>query len=52
MHWIPRAVVREAIGCACFPRLNVNVPNVPLGELQGIRQGELARFGAVQTTIA
>jgi 5'-nucleotidase len=32
--------------------LNVNVPNVPLAELRGVRQGELARFGAVQTTIA
>ena len=32
--------------------LNVNVPNVPLEMLRGVRQGELARFGAVQTTIA
>jgi 5'-nucleotidase len=30
----------------------VNVPNVPIDELQGVRQGTLAQFGAVQTTIA
>jgi 5'-nucleotidase len=32
--------------------LNVNVPNVPETELQGIRQATLASFGAVQTTIS
>jgi 5'-nucleotidase len=32
--------------------LNVNVPNVPFPALRGVRQASLARFGAVQTTIA
>lgn len=32
--------------------LNVNVPNVAEHELRGIRQGTLAPFGTVQTTIA
>jgi 5'-nucleotidase len=31
--------------------LNVNVPNVPQGELRGIRYGHLADFGAVQIQI-
>jgi 5'-nucleotidase len=31
--------------------LNVNVPNVAVGELRGIRQATLARFGAVETRI-
>jgi 5'-nucleotidase len=32
--------------------LNLNVPNRPLDEIRGIRTGDLARFGAVQTTVA
>jgi 5'-nucleotidase len=51
-----RAVARDAIGWVrsldAPVVLNVNVPNVPLAELRGVRQGDLARFGAVQTTIA
>ena len=31
--------------------LNVNVPNVPLAKLRGIRYGQLADFGAVQIQI-
>jgi 5'-nucleotidase len=31
--------------------LNVNVPNVPLTDLRGIRYGQLAEFGAVQIQI-
>lgn len=30
---------------------NLNVPNLPLGRIRGIRYGELAPFGTVQTTI-
>ena len=33
------------------PVLNVNVPDVPLGELRGIRAAELARVGAVQAVV-
>ncbi len=32
--------------------LNVNAPNVELGELRGLRRARLASFGAVQTNIA
>jgi 5'-nucleotidase len=32
--------------------LNLNVPNAPVADVRGIRQGTLARFGSVQTTIA
>jgi 5'-nucleotidase len=57
MHWdTARVVAREAIGWVLALDaplvLNVNVPNVAVGGLRGVRQGELARFGAVQTTIA
>lgn len=31
--------------------LNVNVPNLPLDELAGVRLGELAPFGTVRTTV-
>lgn len=31
--------------------LNVNVPNVPIDEVVGLRQARLAAFGAVQTTV-
>ncbi len=31
--------------------LNVNVPDLPVGELRGIRSAPLARFGAVQATV-
>ena len=57
MHWdTARAVAQEALGWLLALEaplvLNVNVPNVPSGALRGVQQGELARFGAVQTTIA
>lgn len=32
--------------------LNLNVPNLPPDEVRGLRQGRLAAFGAVQTSIA
>jgi 5'-nucleotidase len=32
--------------------LNLNVPNLPVEEVRGLRQGRLAAFGAVQTSIA
>ena len=32
--------------------LNLNVPNLPPEEVRGLRQGRLASFGAVQTSIA
>jgi 5'/3'-nucleotidase len=32
--------------------LNLNVPNLPPEEVRGLRQGRLAAFGAVQTSIA
>ncbi len=32
--------------------LNLNVPNLPVEEVRGMRQGRLASFGAVQTSIA
>ena len=57
LHWDTAAdVARHAIGWLLdidHPVvLNVNVPNVAVDELRGVRQGELAAFGAVQTTIA
>ena len=56
-HWdTARAVARESLDWVrridAPVVLNVNVPNVPLSSLRGVRQGTLARFGAVQTTIA
>ena len=32
--------------------LNVNAPNLPLGEVRGFERARLARFGAVQTNVA
>jgi 5'-nucleotidase len=32
--------------------LNVNAPNVPVGQIRGVRQATLASFGAVETRIA
>ena len=57
MRWeTARAVARQALDWVLALGaplvLNVNVPNVPIEMLRGVRQGELARFGAVQTTIA
>jgi len=57
MHWdTARAVAQQALGWLLALDaplvLNVNVPNVAASALRGVGQGELARFGAVQTTIA
>jgi 5'-nucleotidase len=55
-HWqTAAAVVAEVIPAARdMPpgvMLNVNIPNVPPGELRGIRCGRLASFGAVQLVL-
>jgi 5'-nucleotidase len=55
-HWeTAMAVAAEVIPAAGeLPpgvMLNVNVPNVPRGELRGIRRGRLASFGAVQVAV-
>jgi len=57
MHWsAARPVVRRALDLLfdlAHPFvLNVNIPNVPEADLRGLRQGSLASFGAVQTTIS
>jgi len=56
-HWdTAAAVARDAMTwLAAAPRgtvLNVNVPNRPLGELEGVRSARLARFGTVRTAVA
>ena len=56
-HWATAAAVaREVIpvlgGLRPGLALNVNVPNVPPGQLRGIRYGRLADAGVVQVSIA
>ena len=56
VHWdtaadIARRVIPWALKAPPSVVLNVNVPNVPLGELRGLCRAELAAFGAVQTNI-
>ncbi|MCL3861415.1 5'/3'-nucleotidase SurE [Actinotalea sp. K2] len=46
-HGLAWLTGREASGGV----LNVNVPDVPLAELRGVRQAPLASFGAVQATV-
>lgn len=43
------AAVAWAAGAPPLTVLNVNVPNLPLEEIRGVRSGELAPFGVVQT---
>ena len=31
--------------------INLNVPNLPVGQIRGLRQARLAAFGAVQTCL-
>ena len=55
-HWETAALVARAVlGWLTSARgplvLNVNVPDVPPGELRGLVPVRLARFGAVQTTV-
>lgn len=57
LHWdVAGEIARRAMGWLlnidCPVVVNVNVPNLPMQELRGVRQGTLAAFGAVQTTIA
>lgn len=53
-HWeTAEAVVRDAVAWliehgSVDSILNINIPDVPLRELQGLKATELARFGAVQ----
>jgi 5'/3'-nucleotidase len=57
-HWETASVVaRRALSCLTKDALagvvlNVNVPNVPLSELAGFCQANLASFGAVQFNVA
>src|SRR5690606_16312271 len=55
-HWTTAAAVAAALAdwVATTPEgtvLNVNVPNVPLAELAGIRRAELAPFGTVRSSV-
>jgi 5'-nucleotidase len=45
--WFAGWVLTAPVGTV----LNVNVPNLPLEQLAGVRQGELAAFGTVRTTV-
>lgn len=56
MHWASAAHVARSV----LPLLaasdsgavfNLNVPNIPVGDIKGLRRAELAAFGAVQTKI-
>lgn len=56
-HWATGAAVLAIVLPALseldgVPCLNLNIPPVPLGELQGLAAAELAPFGAVQSTVA
>jgi len=56
VHWQTAAAVARTLmpGLAGLPRavvLNVNVPDLPLAELRGLRTARLARFGVVQTKV-
>lgn len=50
------AVARPALEWVCAAEgvvvLNVNAPDVPPGELRGLRRGALATYGAVQAQVA
>jgi 5'-nucleotidase len=55
-HWDTAAcvageVLRVLLAAGEMLVLNVNVPDVPVAGLRGIRRASLASFGAVQTTI-
>lgn len=56
-HWetaaeVAREALRHLLDADQPLVLNVNVPDIPLVELRGLRRARLASFGAVQTTIA
>jgi 5'-nucleotidase len=55
-HWdtaaaVARTVLPWLLDADPPVTLNVNVPNVPLDELKGLKAARLARFGLVQTNI-
>jgi 5'-nucleotidase len=57
IHWetaadVARRMLTRVTGSRAPLVLNVNVPNVALDELHGLRRARLASFGAVQTNIA
>lgn len=56
LHWATAGIVAEQVipWAARMPPgtlLNVNVPNVPAGQLRGIRRGPLAPVGAFELTL-
>jgi len=56
-HWdtaadVARKVLPWLVNAPAGTVLNVNVPNVPLGKVRGVRKAGLASFGAVQTNVA
>jgi 5'-nucleotidase len=55
-HWdtavgVTAELLAGAMGLPPGSMVNVNVPNLPVDELRGVRQAELAEFGAVQMTM-
>jgi 5'-nucleotidase len=56
LHWetaaaIAHDVIAWAVESPELLVLNVNIPDVPLAEVRGLRPAKLASFGAVQTTV-
>lgn len=56
-HWetaqaMAGTVMREFVGMPPPLVLNLNVPDVEADEIRGLRRAHLAKFGAVQTTLA
>lgn len=56
-HWetaadVARRVLPWLVNAPAETVLNVNVPDVPLSEVRGLRRARLASFGAVQTNVA
>ena len=51
---VAKRVLRWMLAADALPNaiLNVNVPDVPLGDLRGLRAAGLAAFGAVQASVA
>lgn len=48
---VARRLIERALDAPAPLVLNVNVPDVPLDQLRGVRRAPLARFGAVQTQV-
>lgn len=56
-HWetaagVARRVLAWLVEAPAETVLNVNVPDVPVGQVRGLRRAGLASFGAVQTNVA